>query len=570
MTNGKAASAVAAHAAVLDKPWRRPGASRYALQRLRSLLNPPVTVTPAPGDVAVDRDVAVPTRDGTLLRANVFRPRIGNGPKPVIVSVHPYGKDGLPKRRGWRWSYSFQYRILRQPSPVKFSALTGWEAPDPAWWVAQGFVVVNADLRGCGSSDGTAQLLSQQEGRDTADLVQWAGAQPWSDGRVVMLGVSYLAISQYAAAAERPSALRAIVPWEGFTDPYRDFALPGGVPERGFLRVWGTMLRRTIRQAYDLAAMPRTHLLRDAFWASLTPDLAQIDVPMLVCGSFSDQALHSRGSIRAFTTARSAHARLYTHRGGKWSTFYSSQARAEQLAFIRGVLDDTTPPTRSVRVEVREDRTTITSVREETKWPPAGTRWRPLHLAQGGALSDRPPTEPGNVTFGLRQHAAAFNWTFTADAEVTGPMSAKLWLELHGCQDANLFVGVEKWRDGRYVPFEGSFGYGRDRVATGLSRVALRHLDPSSSRPWEPVPTCADEQPLRHGEVVEVAVALGPSATLFRAGEQLRLVVAGRPLAPRNPLFGSFPSAYAKSPRGQATVHWGADRPAHLLIPELT
>ena len=219
MTNGKAASAVAAHAAVLDKPWRRPGASRYALQRLRSLLNPPVTVTPAPGDVAVDRDVAVPTRDGTLLRANVFRPRIGNGPKPVIVSVHPYGKDGLPKRRGWRWSYSFQYRILRQPSPVKFSALTGWEAPDPAWWVAQGFVVVNADLRGCGSSDGTAQLLSQQEGRDTADLVQWAGAQPWSDGRVVMLGVSYLAISQYAAAAERPSALRAIVPWEGFTDP---------------------------------------------------------------------------------------------------------------------------------------------------------------------------------------------------------------------------------------------------------------------------------------------------------------------------------------------------------------
>jgi uncharacterized protein len=70
--------------------------------------------------------------------------------------------------------------------------------------------------------------------------------------------------------------------------------------------------------------------------------------------------------------------------------------------------------------------------------------------------------------------------------------------------------------------------------------------------------------------VVEVDVALGPSATLFRAGEQLRLVVAGRPLAPRNPLFGSFPSNYAASPRGGATLHWGADRPAHLLIPELT
>ena len=282
---------------VLDTPWRRPGTWRYAVARLRHVLRPPISVAPAPGDVGVDRDVAVPTRDGTLLRTNVFRSHLGDGPKPVIVSAHPYGKDSLPKRRGRWWSYSFQYRILRQPAPIQFSALTGWEAPDPAWWVAQGFVVINADLRGCGRSDGTAQLLSRQEGRDTADLIQWAGTQAWSDGRVIMLGVSYLAITQYAAAAERPSALRAIVPWEGFTDPYRDFALPGGVPERGFLRVWGTMLRRTIRQAYDLAAMPRTHPLRDAFWESLTPDLAQIDVPMLVCGSFSDQALHSRGSI---------------------------------------------------------------------------------------------------------------------------------------------------------------------------------------------------------------------------------------------------------------------------------
>jgi uncharacterized protein len=553
----------------LDKPWRRPGTTRYLVSRVRGLLGPPVTVTPAPADIVVDRDVAVPARDGTILRANVFRSPLNEDRRPVIVSVHPYGKDNLPKRHGRRWSYSFQYRILRQPEPVQFSELTGWEAPDPAWWAAQGFVVVNADLRGCGHSDGTAQLLSQQEGRDSADLVEWAGAQPWSDGRVVMLGVSYLAVSQYAAAAQRPAALRAIVPWEGFTDPYRDFVRPGGVPERGFLRVWGTMLRRTIRQAYDLAAMSHIHPLRDTFWASLVPDLTQIDVPMLVCGSFSDHALHSRGSIRAFATARSPHARLYTHRGGKWSTFYSSEAMAEQLAFIRGVLDDAAPPTRSVRVEVREDRTTIASVREEAEWPLAETRWRRLYLFVPGVLADRQPTEVGSVTFGTRSRAAAFTWTIPTDVELTGPMTAQLWLELHGCRDVNLFVGVEKWRDSRYVPFEGSFGYGRDRVATGWSRVALRHLDPLSSQPWEPVPTCADEQPLQSGEVATVNVALGPSATLFRAGEQLRLVVAGRWLAPRNPFFGSFPSTFASSPRGRITLHWGVERAAHLLIPEL-
>lgn len=71
---------------------------------------------------------------------------------------------------------------------MTFSALTGWEAPDPAWWTAQGFVVVNADSRGCGRSEGTGNLLSHREAEDTYDLVQWIAGQPWSDGNVVMLG----------------------------------------------------------------------------------------------------------------------------------------------------------------------------------------------------------------------------------------------------------------------------------------------------------------------------------------------------------------------------------------------
>ncbi len=82
--------------------------------------------------------------------------------------------------------------------------------------------MVNADLRAAGRSEGQASLLSDQEGQDVHDLVEWAGAQPWSTGRVGLLGVSYLAISQYKAAARRPSHLRAICPCEGFTDTYQD------------------------------------------------------------------------------------------------------------------------------------------------------------------------------------------------------------------------------------------------------------------------------------------------------------------------------------------------------------
>ena len=64
-----------------------------------------------------------------------------------------------------------------------------------------------------------------------------------------------------------------------------------------------------------------------------------------------------------------------------------------------------------------------------------------------------------------------------------------------------------------------------------------------------------------------VDITLGPSATLFRAGEQLRLVVAGRWLWPRNLFTGQFPAAYERVSRGSCTLHWGPDRDAHLLIP---
>jgi uncharacterized protein len=557
-----------ASAPALDRPWRRPGGFRYAMGRLRGFAKPPVTVTAPPADIVIDRDVAVEVRDGTVLRINVFRPA-GDGAHPVILGIHPYGKDNLPARRGNRWTYSIQYHMLRQPDPVTFSALTGWEAPDPAWWVVQGFAVVNADLRGCGHSEGTGKLLSQQESEDTYDVVQWVGGQPWSDGRVAMIGVSYLAISQYGPAGMAPPALKAICPWEGFTDFYRDLAFPGGIRENGFLRVWVRLLRRTARLSYDFGRMADAHPLRDEFWQSLVPDLASISVPMLVCGSFSDNNLHSRGSMRAFASAGSRHARLYTHRGGKWATFYSEPARAEQLAFIRGVLDGSGPSRRSVRLEVREDRDTIAAIREESEWPLARTRWRPLYLAGPGELSLEAPPARGSIGFKTRSRAAAFSWTVPEEIELVGPMSARLWLEVSGCDDVNLFVGVEKWRNGRYVGFEGSYGFGRDRVTSGWQRASLRAVDPSLSTPWEPVPLCSSREPLRPGEMVCVDVALGPSATLFRAGEQLRLVVAGRWLWPRNPLTGQFPSAYVGAPRGRVLLHWGPGYDAHLLVPEI-
>lgn len=562
---------------VRDVPWRRSGRAAYACLRLRNVIRPPVTVLPASAQVLREHDVAVRMRDGVALRVNVYRPT-GPGPFPVILSVHPYGKDAVPRKRRRGWKLSVQFRIMNQSEPIQLSDLTGWEAPDPAWWVSRGYVVINADERGAGTSDGTGSLFTDSEAMDSYDLIQWAGAQPWSNGNVGMLGVSYLAISQYKAAALHPPSLKAICPWEGFTDIYRDFMTPGGIAENGFSRIWQAASRRVARITTDFGMERRRHPLRDSWWESLTPALEKITVPMLVCASFSDANLHTVGSFRAFQRVTSADRFAYLHRGPKWSTFYGEHAKAAQLAFfdcyLRG--HDTAPLPR-VRLEVRESHHRVVEVRAENEWPLARTEWTELYLAGGGRLTDTAGSV-GRIGFDLRRDAAAFTFTFARQTEITGPMNLRLWASLNGDargggqddstrRDANLFIGVEKWSDGRCVPFEGSYGYGRDRVASGRLRISMRELDGKASLPHQPEHTFATRQLVSSGQVVQLDIPLSPSATLFRAGDSLRLLVAGRYLEPRNPLFGHFPAHYLPSPHGRCTLHWDAEKPARLEIP---
>lgn len=550
----------------LDRPWRRPGAAVYGLRRVPGLVRPRVRVyEPDAGSVTVLRDLPVTVRDGTVLRVNAYLPA-GAGPFPVLLTAHPYGKDDLPRRRAAGYHVSIQYRMLRQPDRVPFSSLTGWEGPDPVWWTGQGYAVVNCDLRGCGTSEGECALMSDQEGEDVYDLIEWAGAQAWSTGDVGMLGVSYLAISQWKAAALAPPSLKAICPWEGFTDAYRDLAWPGGIREVGFNTSWRVALRK-VRQRVKIIQEGRRHPVRDEWWQALAPALERITVPALICGSFSDNNLHSRGSFRGFERIASADRFLYTHRGGKWLTFYSPGARDAQLRFFDRYLRgrDVPPPPR-VRLEVRESRDVIADVRSEDAWPLERTEWRPLYLT-GTGLEIAPPTSDGSISFGTRAGGACWEWTVPADIELTGPMALRLWVEARDADDVDLYAGVEKWRGRRYVPFEGSYGFGRDRVTWGCLKASMRALDEAASRPFDPVPSFARREPLAAGQVVPVDISFGASSTVFREYETLRLVVAGRWLWPVNPLTGQFPGAYQRGPRGSCVVHWGPERQARLLIP---
>jgi putative CocE/NonD family hydrolase len=202
---------------------------------------------------------------------------------------------------------------------------------------------------------------------------------------------------------------------------------------------------------------------------------------------------------------------------------------------------------------VRERRDAVVTVRDEQEWPLARTQWTALHLGDDGTLGPAEPTATGTATFRLRRQAVAFSHRFDRDVELTGPMNLRLRVSLDGADDAHLFVGVEKWGGGHYVPFEGSYGYGRDRIADGRLRLALRDsLDA----------VC----PLQPGEVVDADIELSASSTLFRAGDELRLIIAGRYLEPFNPLFGHLPARYVPSRRGRAIVHCGPGASA-LTVP---
>ena len=322
----------------------------------------------------------------------VFRPR-GDEPVPVIMSAHPYGKDAVPGRSRSGRALNPQYRIMPQPDRVGISAWTGWEAPDPAFWVPRGYAVVNADARGGGTSEGQAHLFEAQEADDYEDLIAWAGTQPWSTGKVGLDGVSYLALSQYAVAARAPEQLAAICPWEGFSDLYRDFAWPGGIRENGFAVLWSTLTARAARVAPPpLRRELARHTTRDQWYRDRTPDIDRIGVPVLVCGSFSDHNLHTRGSFEVFRRAGQARPErprrwLYTHRGGKWATYYSTDAASIRARFFDHTLRDldngwdALPP---VRLAVYESGPTPVAVTAESEWPPADLRMRRLFLDGGG------------------------------------------------------------------------------------------------------------------------------------------------------------------------------------------
>src|SRR5438067_2830772 len=173
----------------------------------------PAEATPACG-ITTQIDADVPMRDGARLKADVFRPD-ASGRFSAILNLGPYQKDRL-----WIPPSTLEER----PNP-----LMNWETVNPHWWVPRGYASVRVDGRGSGKSPGQCEPWSLAESIDFYDAIEWAAAQPWCSGKIGLLGISYFAINQWFVANHQPPSLKAIIPWEGFADLYRDALFHGGI-----------------------------------------------------------------------------------------------------------------------------------------------------------------------------------------------------------------------------------------------------------------------------------------------------------------------------------------------------
>ena len=220
----------------------------------------------------------------------------GDGPFPVLFAPSPYRYDNnsLPASPQFLW---------RETGPIEF-------------YVGQGYVYANMDVRGCGKSGGEFRLLDRNEQKDLYDVIEWLGHQPWSNGKVGGIGQSYFCMLQWWMAIQKPPSLACIAAFDGMNDPYRASVYQGGILGDFFGSYWWNQNRIINRhpangqqpreQLCDINLLIQQHSTYDDFWRErcAAERLHEIEVPLYSVGVWGKVDLHTRGNINGFRHAR--------------------------------------------------------------------------------------------------------------------------------------------------------------------------------------------------------------------------------------------------------------------------
>ena len=552
--------------------------------------------------------------DGLRLDADVFAP-IADGVYPVIMTYGVYAKglayqDGYPHQ--WKKMVADHPEILEGST----NAYQNWEVTDPERWIPHGYVVIRVDSRGAGWSPGLMDCNSSREIDDLSQCIEWAGTQPWSNGKVGLLGISYYASNQWRVAGLRPPHLAAIIPWEGQNDRYRDSGYHGGILSQ-FQELWakhqvvniqygmGTRAKKNPITGESVAGPVtlsdaelaknrvnvydelKKHPLCDEWHVSRSTDLSRVRVPLLSCANWGGQGIHPRGNFNGFVEASSKQKWLEAHGDSHWSLFSSAYGLDLQKRFfdhfLKG-LDNGWAQTLPVTLNVRHPGERFVR-RYEREWPLARTQWTKFYLDPAAMrLSPTPAAAPGRIEYAGTGGGLTFSMTVATETEITGPMAAKLFVA-SSTTDADLFLVVRVFDpQGKEVTFMGSTDPNTP-IANGWLRASHRRLDGAKTLPYRPYHPHDRVQPLTPGDVYECDVEIVASCIVIPAGWTLALSVRGKDYEYEGEL-SEFAKSFHYGTRGtggmthadpddrppaifdnHVTLHSGGDRQSWLLLP---
>jgi hypothetical protein len=521
--------------------------------------------------MARDNNVAVPMRDGVMLLADVHRPAEA-GRYPVLIAASPYPRQ-----------------IQDLGAPMGFI-----EAGASDFFVPRGYVHLIANLRGTGGSGGSFGFFDAQERRDMHDLVEWAAAQPWCDGNVGMVGISYFAMTQLEAAVERPPHLKAIFPVAVTADLY-EAAVHHGLFSSSFVtpflamvgmtsKLSDTFLRgKLLDAARAVLHLPAVHRkfatmngeaavtalkllmklhhdphpwddiwrtiaverpLRDAWWdeRNLLPLLHRIEVPVYLGCDWQNVPLHLPSTFPAFNAlTNSRHVRV-AMLGDYGLTWPWESLHVEALAWFdhwlkgsdTGILEGP---------RIRYVLPGADGFREANSWPVPGVAYRDYALRADGSLAAEEGAAGHRAMMTL---GAGLNRDHASE---TDPPSILVWTSEPLERDLDMIGPVELAVDATATAGDTAFfatlqevdpsGTATD-VTAGYLRASLRKVDPDASRPGAPVLPCTSFEAVPIGQVIRYRIPLVDNARRFKAGHRIRLVLTGDDQNPGAPAIMGF------------------------------
>ncbi|MDP9364922.1 MAG: CocE/NonD family hydrolase [Chloroflexota bacterium] len=564
-------------------------------------------------DVRVLRDVPVPMRDGTTLRADIYHPTLP-GPFPVLLMRLPYDK-------------TVAQAITYMP---------------PLWYARHGYIVAVQDVRGRCMSEGE-WLPFVHEANDGYDTVEWAARLPGSSGRVGMYGFSYPGLAQLFAAGARPPSLATIAPAMAGSESYDGWAYRGGAFALAFNASWAVELARdTARRAgrhglvdelqaalggiaglywhLPLGSFPplhgrdvapyffewMEHQSRDAYWLSRSPShgFDGTRTPALHIGGWYDAFLD--GTLRNYTGMRDAatteeERRLQRLVVGPWfhlpwgrvvgGTDLGPEAdnRVDEIqlrwfdARLKGIMDDPNEP--PVRLFVLgEHRWRVAS-----DWPPPEARPVSYYLHSGGranalggngALSrERPGDEPSDLYVYDPANPVPSMGGRACCAPPLAPMGQVDQTAVEMRNDVLVYTTVPLDRDIEVTGAITATIWAASSACDTDFTVKLVDVHPDGRalnltdgvvraryRRSLEVPS-----PIEPDQPYEYRIDAGATSNLFRRGHRIRLEVSSSnfPAIDRNPNTGQPLNAARNTDLRPAlqTVFHDAARPSHVTLP---